>query len=67
MKQIRSALGVPVGIPQPVALLELGAWLLGTETELLLKSRNVCPERLLGSGFAFQFTRAEEAIRNLTK
>ncbi len=65
MRHLRAARGVPVGISQPVALLELGAWLLGTETELLLKSRNVHPERLLASGFEFQFTSAEEAIHNL--
>ena len=65
IRHLRSALGVPLGIPQPVALLELGAWLLGTETELLLKSRNVYPEHLLASGFEFQFTRAEGAIRDL--
>ncbi len=65
MRHLRSALGVPIGIPQPVTLLEVGAWLLGTETELLLKSRNVYPECLLESGFKFQFTNAEEAIRDL--
>jgi uncharacterized protein (TIGR01777 family) len=65
MRHLRAALNVPLGIPQPVALLELGAWLMRTETELLLKSRNVYPERLLNSGFEFQFGSAEEAIRNL--
>ena len=65
MRHLRSALNVPVGIPQPVALLEVGAWLLGTETELLLKSRNVVPERLLASGFAFRFENAKGALRDL--
>ena len=65
MRYLRAALNVPLGIPQPVALLELGALLLGTETELLLKSRNVYPERLLASGFKFQFASAKEAIQDV--
>ena len=39
----------------PKWLLELGASIVGTETELLLKSRYVVPDRLLKSGFEFEF------------
>ncbi len=41
------------GLPLPKLLLEMGAFLLGTETELILKSRWVLPERLLAEGFVF--------------
>ena len=65
MRHLRKSLKVPIGIAQPVVLLELGAWLMGTETELLLKSRYVFPEKILKLGFNFRFTQVEEAIINL--
>jgi NAD dependent epimerase/dehydratase family enzyme len=36
-------------------MLELGAFVLRSETELMLKSRRVVPARLLQSGFTFEF------------
>jgi NAD dependent epimerase/dehydratase family enzyme len=36
-------------------MLEVGSFLLRTESELVLKSRRVVPRRLLESGFTFQF------------
>ncbi len=36
-------------------MLEVGAFVLRTETELILKSRRVVPGRLLESGFRFEF------------
>jgi len=66
MKSLRKSLGIPFGIPQPEVLLKLGAKIIGTETELILKSRNVIPERLLNEGFKFKFTNIYLAINNLT-
>ncbi len=40
MNSLRSALKAPVGIPLPEWLLELGAILIGTETELVMKISN---------------------------
>lgn len=34
-------------------MLKIGATLIGTETELLLKNRKVYPEKLLNLGFDF--------------
>jgi uncharacterized protein len=65
MKIIRNAYGNPLGLPTPAWLLEIGAVVIGTETELILKSRWVIPKRLLSSGFKFQFATAEEAIHDL--
>jgi uncharacterized protein (TIGR01777 family) len=65
MKVIRKTLGVPFGIPTPQWLLDLGARIIGTEPELILKSRWVFPGRLLDQGFTFQFPRAEFAIHDL--
>ena len=65
MKIIRQAIGVPFGLPAPQWLLELGAKIIGTETELILKSRWVYPKRLLDEGFTFQYPNAAPAIREI--
>ncbi len=65
MKILRDKLKMPFGIPLPTFLLEIGTLFLQTETELLLKSRNVYPERLLDYGFRFRFETVEEALGEL--
>ncbi|AYF99603.1 epimerase [Protaetiibacter intestinalis] len=65
MRTIRRALRMPFGLPAPRPVLEVGAWLIRTETELLLKSRWVLPERLLGAGYAFRQPLLEPAIRDI--
>lgn len=65
MQKLRQQLRIPFGIPQPLPVLELGAWMMGTETELLLKSRNVYPERLLQEGFEFGFPKIEATLSDL--
>ena len=54
-------------LPQPRWLLEVGAFVLRTETELILKSRKVYPKRLLALGFLLQFPTAEGAIADLLR
>ncbi|MEM6601559.1 MAG: TIGR01777 family oxidoreductase [Verrucomicrobiota bacterium] len=55
MHAMRQACGAPLGfgLPQPYWLLELGAWLIRTETELIIKSRRVIPKRLQDEGYNF--------------
>lgn len=65
MKEMRSAYGIAVGLPAPQWLLEIGTWLIGSETELLLKSRWVVPARLLKEGFNFHYPQAAQAIRDI--
>ena len=65
MRALRSAWGMPFGLPASEWMLELGALVLQTETELILKSRRVIPTRLLQSGFDFQFPTWPEAARDL--
>jgi len=55
------------GLPAPRCLLRMGALLIGTETELLLKSRWVLPTRVLDSGFQFMFPDLASAVEELTK
>ncbi|HEX3718776.1 MAG TPA: TIGR01777 family oxidoreductase [Verrucomicrobiae bacterium] len=65
MRILRKACGVPFGLPATEWMLEVGAFFLRTETELLIKSRRVVPGRLLKSGFGFQFPTIEEAFGEL--
>jgi uncharacterized protein (TIGR01777 family) len=65
MRALRSAWGMPFGLPATEWMLELGALLLRTETELILKSRRVVPTRLRQSGFDFQFPTWPDAARDL--
>ncbi len=54
-----------LGLPAPKWALELGAIAMGTETELLLKSRRVVPRRLVDSGFEFHFPNWRGASQSL--
>ena len=65
MRELRHAWGTLIGIPSPAPLLELGARVIGTETELVLKSRRVIPTRLTESGFTFEFPTWGGAARDL--
>lgn len=67
MAILRNKLNMPFGLLSPVFLLEIGTLFLQTETELLLKSRNVYPERLLNYGFQFRFERVEKALGELVE
>jgi uncharacterized protein (TIGR01777 family) len=52
-------------VPTQKWMIEVGAWLVRTEPELVLKSRRVVPKRLLEQGFRFEFPRWNEAARDL--
>jgi NAD dependent epimerase/dehydratase family enzyme len=67
MRQLRGVLGVPVGLPAPRAVLEVGSWAIRTETELVLKSRWVVPQRLLEAGFTFRHPDLEGALRGILR
>lgn len=64
MRMIRRVLRVPFGLPLPRWMLELGSWAVRTETELVLKSRWVLPERLERAGYRFARPELEPAIRS---
>jgi len=65
MKTFRQVEGVPFGLPAYLWMLELGAFVLRTETELIIKSRRVVPVRLLDEGFEFKFTEMKEVLKEL--
>jgi uncharacterized protein (TIGR01777 family) len=65
MAELREAWGTPNGFPLPAPLLEIGAFFMRTETELVLKSRRAIPGRLLHAGFEFQFPNWPHAAEDL--
>ncbi|MFY7742378.1 MAG: TIGR01777 family oxidoreductase [Flavobacterium sp.] len=67
MKTLQKSLKVVIGIPVGERLLKLGAKLIGTESELVLKSRNVIPKRLIENGFNFEYGDLKKAFENLNK
>ncbi|OMQ09744.1 TIGR01777 family oxidoreductase [[Flexibacter] sp. ATCC 35103] len=67
MQRLRKAVGFPFGIPMNKFFLEIGSFFIRTETELVLKSRNVIPKRLLENGFEFKFGNIDKAFRDLLR
>lgn len=67
MRNLRKAWGARIGLPATRWMLEMGAAFLRTETELILKSRRVVPQRLRESGFQFNFAEWPSAASDLVK
>lgn len=67
MRVLCEASGIKLGLPASRWMLEVGALLLQTETELVLKSRRVVPGRLLNDGFIFDFPTWPEAAADLCR
>ncbi len=65
MATLREAAGCRIGLPAANWMLEVGAFFMRTETELILKSRRVVPGRLLDAGFTFEFPTIAEAAADL--
>jgi hypothetical protein len=65
MATLRRVLGVRFGLPLFGWMLEIGAFAIRTETELLEKSRWVVPTRLLAGGFEFEYPQLEGALRDI--
>ena len=65
MRALRDASGTRIGLPATKWMLEIGAWAMRTDTELVLKSRRVVPERLLAEGFRFDFADWASASKDL--
>ncbi len=65
MSELRKAVGIPFGISITESMLKIGAKIIQTEPELVLKSRNVIPKRLTENGFMFEYHNLEKAFKNL--
>ena len=67
MRLVRRAYGARFGIPTPAWLLRAGAVLIRTETELVLKSRWVQPQKLLDAGFVYSQPELGRALLQIAK
>jgi uncharacterized protein (TIGR01777 family) len=67
MRELRKTLNIPFGFPSPKWMLEIGSMLIKTETELVLKSRWVLPERLEHEGYTFKFEKLDKALQDILK
>lgn len=67
MAILREAWDMPNGIPAPRPILELAAFFMRTETELVLKSRRVVSTRLVEAGFQFNFPNWPHAAQDLVQ
>lgn len=67
MRAIREAAHFPFAIPLKKWMLDIGARIMGTEVELLLKSRNVVPKKMLEAGFKFRFPYVTSALKDLVQ
>ena len=65
MKTFRQIMHMPIGLSIPKFLLEIGAVMIRTETELLLKSRWVFPEKLLNAGYVFEYPEIDKALNDM--
>ena len=67
MESLRRHMGVRIGLPSPRWMLEVGARFIRTETELVLKSRWVIPERIEQEGFTFIYDTLDTALDEILK
>lgn len=67
MKELRKTMNVPFGLPSPKWMLEIGSLLIKTETELVLKSRWVLPDRLEREGYTFTFKTLDKTLQDILK
>lgn len=67
MRAFRRFAGVKYGLPAQRWMLKVGAWLLRTETELVLKSRWVFPKHLLDEGFVYRWGDFDAFMAHMTE
>ena len=65
MRILRKVTGTAVGLPAHKWMLQIGAPIIGTELELVLKSRWVIPTKILETGFQFKYPLLEQALNDI--
>ena len=63
MSSLRKVTGTTFGMPAYEWMIKLGTAIIGTEAELVLKSRWVIPSKILETGFQFQYEKLEDALQ----
>lgn len=67
MKTLRETMNMPFGLSSPKWMLEIGSVFIRTETELVLKSRWVLPERLEREGYEFAYPTLDKTLEDILK
>lgn len=67
MAHLRRAWGMPIGLPATAWMMDVVAFLIRTESELTLKSRNVLPARMLKAGFQFTWPEWKKSAEDLVR
>ena len=65
MQTLRKVTGVKFGLPAFDWMLRIGAMIIGTSTELILKSRWVLPTKILETGFRFKYPLLKDALTDI--
>ncbi|PAD20671.1 TIGR01777 family oxidoreductase [Terribacillus saccharophilus] len=65
MNILRHEMNAPLGLPAPKWMLKIGSVFIRTETELVLKSRWVIPDRLEREGYNFRFKTLDHTLQNI--
>jgi hypothetical protein len=65
MEALRAALHRPWSPPVPAPAVRLGAWLMGSEADLVLHGRRCVPKRFLEQGFPFEHPELGPALQSL--
>ncbi len=65
MATLRKTTGHIIGLPAYEWMLKMGAALIGTETELILKSRWVLPAKITAAGFEFKYSLLQNALKDI--
>lgn len=67
MQVLRQQTNTNIGLPAFIWMLKIGAAIIGTETELILKSRWVLPTKLLNYGYQFKYPTLGKAVEQIIK
>ncbi|HEX5653426.1 MAG TPA: TIGR01777 family oxidoreductase [Chitinophagaceae bacterium] len=65
MQTLRKLSSSRIGLPASAWMLKIGAALIGTELELILKSRWVLPTRMIREGFQFRYPVLKDALQEI--
>lgn len=67
MKEVRKAMHVKIGLPAAAWMIKIGSMIIGTEPELILKSRYVLPQRLMDAGYTFEYPDIQSALKQIVE
>lgn len=67
MKTLRKVTDTKFALPAHEWMIKLGTTIIGSEAELIIKSRWVVPTKIMETGFQFRYAHLEEALKDIVK